>query len=208
MLIPIGSQGSFGLLGAVGTKGVFGLSIPVISSQSVSPSPSLSTSELVEIGSHGSFGLLVGPSSSFGGDNGVFGLSIPVVSSQSVSPSPSLSTSELVEIGSHGSFGLLVGPSSSFGGDNGVPGSSIPVVSSQSVSPSPSLSTNEGQSATSLSVMVTVPLGSVLLVFPLVTVPLTVKSSSNSSIKSSRIGIDTLTLVCPAGIVAVTVVLV
>ena len=60
----------------------------------------------------------------------------------------------------------------------------------------------------SLSWMVTVPLGSVLLVLPLVTVPPTVNVSSNSSIVSSKIGILTSTLVLPAGIVTVVVVVV
>ena len=50
------------------------------------------------------------------------------------------------------------------------------------------------------------PLGSVLLVLPLVTVPSTVKVSSTSSIVSSVVGIVTFTLVLPAGIVTVVVV--
>ena len=52
---------------------------------------------------------------------------------------------------------------------------------------------------TSLSSMVTVPLGSVFAVLPLVTVPSTVKVSSTSSIVSSVVGIVTFTLVLPAG---------
>ena len=59
---------------------------------------------------------------------------------------------------------------------------------------------------TSLSSMVTVPLGSVFAVLPLVTVPSTVKVSSTSSIVSSVVGIVTFTLVLPAGIVTVVVV--
>ena len=54
--------------------------------------------------------------------------------------------------------------------------------------------------------MVTVPLGSVFAVLPLVTVPSTVKVSSTSSIVSSVVGIVTFTLVLPAGIVTVVVV--
>ena len=54
--------------------------------------------------------------------------------------------------------------------------------------------------------MVTVPLGSVFAVLPLVTVPSTVKVSSISSIVSSVIGMFTSTLVLPAGIVTVVVV--
>nr|WP_055448251.1 hypothetical protein [Lacinutrix mariniflava] len=59
----------------------------------------------------------------------------------------------------------------------------------------------------SLSVIVTVPsAGSVA--FPLVTVPSTVNVSVGSPIVSSVIGIITSTLVCPAGIVTVVVVVV
>ena len=60
----------------------------------------------------------------------------------------------------------------------------------------------------SLSVMVTVPLSVAFEVFPLTTIPFTVKSSVGYPTKSSVIGMDTFTVVCPAGIVAVTVVVV
>ncbi|CAM3859814.1 hypothetical protein FLGE108171_16105 [Flavobacterium gelidilacus] len=62
--------------------------------------------------------------------------------------------------------------------------------------------------APSLSIIVTVPLVVVLLVLPDVTVPPTVKVSSSSSIASSNIGITTSTVVCPAGIVTVMIVVV
>ena len=54
--------------------------------------------------------------------------------------------------------------------------------------------------------MVTVPLATVLAVLVLVTVPSTVKSSAPSLEVSSVIGISTITLVAPAGIVTVVVV--
>ncbi len=60
----------------------------------------------------------------------------------------------------------------------------------------------------SLSVMVTVPVGLVLMVLPLVTVPFTVNVSAGSSIVSSKIGTVTFTVVCPAGIVTVVTVVV
>ena len=59
-----------------------------------------------------------------------------------------------------------------------------------------------------MSVIVTVPLGLVFETVPEVTLPLTVKSSFGSSMLSSIIGIVTSTLVCPAGIVTVMLVLV
>ncbi len=60
--------------------------------------------------------------------------------------------------------------------------------------------------APSLSVIVPVPLGSVLAVLPEVTVPSTVKVSSGSSVASSILGTVTVTPVLPAGIVTVTIV--
>jgi len=60
----------------------------------------------------------------------------------------------------------------------------------------------------SSSIIVTTPLGSVLAVFPLVTVPFTLNVSFDSSITSSIIGTVKSTLVEPAGIVTVVVVLV
>nr|WP_238528723.1 hypothetical protein [Kordia algicida] len=60
----------------------------------------------------------------------------------------------------------------------------------------------------SLSVIVTVPESLALVVLPLTTFPVTVKSSVGSPTRSSVIGIVTSTLVCPAGIVTVTVVVV
>ncbi|CAM3545456.1 hypothetical protein FLPS109957_10320 [Flavobacterium psychrophilum] len=56
--------------------------------------------------------------------------------------------------------------------------------------------------------MVTVPVGLVLMVLPLVTVPFTVNVSAGSSIVSSKIGTVTFTVVCPAGIVTVVTVVV
>ena len=85
-----GSQGFCGSDIPVGTDGVFGLSIPVVSSQSVYPSPSESIKEIkVCVGSHGLLGSLIGFNGS--GLSGVFGSSTPVLSSQSVSPSLSVS---------------------------------------------------------------------------------------------------------------------
>ena len=69
----------------LGTGVVDGSSIPVVSSQSVNPSPSVSV-VINPIGSHGSFGSVVPL-----GTGVVDGSSTPVVSSQSVKPSPSVS---------------------------------------------------------------------------------------------------------------------
>ena len=57
-------------------------------------------------------------------------------------------------------------------------------------------------------VMVAVPVGFVLLVVPEVTVPLNVKVSLGSLMASLLVGTLTVTLVCPAGIVTVVVVVV
>ena len=57
----------------------------------------------------------------------------------------------------------------------------------------------------SLSTIVLVPEAEVFNVLPEVTVPLNVKVSFNSSIESSMVGTLTVAVVCPAGIVTVTV---
>ena len=59
-----------------------------------------------------------------------------------------------------------------------------------------------------VSVMVAVPVALVLLVLPEVTVPLNVKVSLGSLMASVLVGTLTVTLVCPAGIVTVVVVVV
>jgi hypothetical protein len=60
--------------------------------------------------------------------------------------------------------------------------------------------------ATSSSLMVAVPVAAVLAVFVEVTVPLSVKFSVGSFVKSWVVGTITVTLVCPAGMVTVVVV--
>ena len=125
--------------------------------------------------------------------HGSFGSVPSIASCPSVIPSPSVSG--------------FVGSVSSLFGSAVVDGSSIPVVSSPLVNPSLSQSSVSIEShATSLSVIVTVPLGSVLLVFPLVTAPFTVKISSPSAIASSVIEIVSGVAGTnnPAGIVTVT----
>ena len=59
-----------------------------------------------------------------------------------------------------------------------------------------------------VSLMVAVPVALVLLVLPEVTVPLNVKVSLGSLMASVLVGTLTVTLVCPAGIVTVVVVVV
>ena len=58
----------------------------------------------------------------------------------------------------------------------------------------------------SLSVIVAVPVAVVLLVLPEVTVASNVKLSDGSSVASSVVGTLTVTLVCPAGMVTVVMV--
>ena len=58
----------------------------------------------------------------------------------------------------------------------------------------------------SLSVIVAVPVAVVLLVLPEVTVASKVKFSDGSSVESSIVGTLTVTLVCPAGMVTVVMV--
>ena len=59
-----------------------------------------------------------------------------------------------------------------------------------------------------VSVIVAVPVALVLLVLPEVTVPLNVKVSFGSLMASVLVGTLTVTLVCPAGMVTVVVVVV
>ena len=84
--MPTGEHGSFASDIPDGTLVVLGSSMPVVSSQSVKPSPSLSV-VLMPTGEHGSFASDIPD-----GTLAVLGSSTPVVSSQSVKPSPSLST--------------------------------------------------------------------------------------------------------------------
>ncbi|WP_055448257.1 hypothetical protein [Lacinutrix mariniflava] len=92
---------------------------------------------------------------------------------------------------SHGSVGSV--GSSPSGGVN----------SSPFDTPSPSQSAVKSDKQ---SVIVIVPLGSVFVVLPLVTVPSTVNTSSPSASVSIDIGITTSTLVSPAGIITVIIV--